>query len=362
LLIVFARLSVSGVRKVNRLLKSVLLTFCSLATVACTTPPKVLTEPEPFDPHNKWGFVDSTGKVVIEPKYEAVKPFSEGLAAVVKDRRWGYIDKTGKEVIEPKYDVVTPFSNDMAAVSKGGKWGYIDKTGKLKIELNYDNAKPFSEDFAGVQEGNTWSYITKEGKPIAGGYRDVGKFACGLGAFRGEQGWGFIDETGKVIIKEKYSQATAHNKDCIAEVTTLDGRFGLIDKAGVIVYKERLEAPSLFADGLSVIETKGRWGFVDKTGKFVIPATYFSAEKFNGGLALVRTKDGYGYVDPKGKMVIEAKFPNAQSFTDGEKGLAAVRIKDGKWGYIDRTGKLVIESKYQAATPFVEELAAVQVD
>ncbi len=177
----------------NRLLISLLLTVSSLATVACTTPPKVLTEKEPFDPHNKWGFVDSSGKVVIEPKYEAVKPFSEGLAAVVKDRRWGYIDKEGKEAIEPKYDVVTPFSNDLAAVSKGGKWGYIDKTGKLVIPLNYDDAHPFSEEYAGVKEGNTWSYIDKTGKSIAGGYKDIGKFACGLGAFKSDQGWGYID-------------------------------------------------------------------------------------------------------------------------------------------------------------------------
>ncbi|HNB24445.1 MAG TPA: WG repeat-containing protein, partial [Candidatus Melainabacteria bacterium] len=173
----------------NRLLKSVLLTFCSLATVACTTPPKVLTEKEPFDPHNKWGFVDATGKVVIEPKYESVKPFSEGLAAVVQDRRWGYIDKTGKVAIEPKYDVVTPFSDGMAAVSTNGKWGYIDKTGKLVIPLDYDGAKEFSEGFAGVKEGNYWSYISKENKKIAEGYKDIGKFSCGLGAFKTDAGW-----------------------------------------------------------------------------------------------------------------------------------------------------------------------------
>ncbi len=136
--------------------------------------------------------------------------------------------------------------------AKVEKWGYIDKTGKLVIPLNYDDAHPFSEEYAGVKEGNTWSYIDKTGKSIAGGYKDIGKFACGLGAFKSDQGWGYIDETGKVIIKEKFTEASAHDKDCIAEVTTPDGRFGLIDKGGVIVYKERLEAPSAFADGLIV--------------------------------------------------------------------------------------------------------------
>jgi hypothetical protein len=46
----------------------------------------------------------------------------------------GYIDKAGKVVIEPRFDVVGEFSEGLAVVSIGGKWGYIDKTGKYVWE------------------------------------------------------------------------------------------------------------------------------------------------------------------------------------------------------------------------------------
>jgi WG containing repeat len=35
----------------------------------------------------KWGFIDKTGKVVIEPRFEAVNDFSEGLAVFTQRGR-----------------------------------------------------------------------------------------------------------------------------------------------------------------------------------------------------------------------------------------------------------------------------------
>ena len=47
------------------------------------------------DKDGKWGFIDETGQIVIEPVYEGVAPFSEGLAAVRLDGKFGYINKAG---------------------------------------------------------------------------------------------------------------------------------------------------------------------------------------------------------------------------------------------------------------------------
>ena len=55
--------------------------------------------------NGKFGYIDTTGKVVIPCKYTYTAPFSEGFAAVNvmgAQNLWGFIDKTGKEVVEPK--------------------------------------------------------------------------------------------------------------------------------------------------------------------------------------------------------------------------------------------------------------------
>ncbi|EIQ8871589.1 WG repeat-containing protein, partial [Campylobacter coli] len=47
---------------------------------------------------------DKNGKIVIEPKFDGVGNFSEGLARVELNGKYGFIDKSGKIVIEPKFD------------------------------------------------------------------------------------------------------------------------------------------------------------------------------------------------------------------------------------------------------------------
>lgn len=55
------------------------------------------------DSKGKWGFVNSDGKIVIEPEYEGAMSFSNGLAAVCKDSKWGFIEESGELVIDYTY-------------------------------------------------------------------------------------------------------------------------------------------------------------------------------------------------------------------------------------------------------------------
>ena len=83
----------------------------------------------------KLGFIDKTGKWIIDANYEFVGLFQEGLAFVVVNGKYGFIDKTGTMVIEPQFGEAFGFIDGIAEVyidgeSLMGKRGYIDKTGK----------------------------------------------------------------------------------------------------------------------------------------------------------------------------------------------------------------------------------------
>lgn len=70
-----------------------------------------------------WGFVDSTGKVVLTYKYNHAKSFSNGLAAFCRNNKWGYIETEFKEVIEPAFMDANDF-NDCGSsfVLSNNKW------------------------------------------------------------------------------------------------------------------------------------------------------------------------------------------------------------------------------------------------
>lgn len=82
-------------------------------------------------------FINKTGNTVVDLEKlnvnEILLPgFSEGLVGVrIGGNKWGYMDKAGKLVIEPKFDMVRNFSNGLASVQKNGIDYYIDKTGKI---------------------------------------------------------------------------------------------------------------------------------------------------------------------------------------------------------------------------------------
>ncbi|SRR5216683_6669258 len=135
----------------------------------------------------KYGYIDESGKFMINPSYEDAHNFSEGLAAVCQGkgcyraldkkelpRKWGYIDKTGSMVISPQFDAANNFKEDLASASVGGKWGYIDKKGTFVINPQFDNAGDFDKGFATIaisaHEGEStlykWGYIDKTSKVI----------------------------------------------------------------------------------------------------------------------------------------------------------------------------------------------------
>ncbi|MBO4292950.1 MAG: WG repeat-containing protein [Clostridia bacterium] len=54
----------------------------------------------------KWGFVDKTGKIVVNCEYDKVTELNGyGFAGIYKNGKWGSIDSEGKIVQAPKYEI-----------------------------------------------------------------------------------------------------------------------------------------------------------------------------------------------------------------------------------------------------------------
>ena len=154
---------------------------------------------------------------------------------------------------------------------------------------------------------------------------------------------------------------------CQAQETELypvrvNGKEGYIDATGRIVIKPQFDEVSrYFSEGLAKVKVGDKWGYIDKTGRVVINPQFDGAGAFSEGLAPVKIGEIYGYIDKIGRIVINPQFDSASCFSEG---LAAVRVGDwenGKSGYIDKTGKYVINPQYGEAVSFSEGLACVMI-
>lgn len=180
---------------------------------------------------------------------------------------------------------------------------------------------------------------------------------------------GFIDRSGKVVIKPQWSGANDFSEG-LAVVAVDSPRYkeGYIDATGKLVIEAKFDEAGDFEDGLALVGVgefglhdsgDHKFGFIDKNGNWVIAPTYRTMYGFSEGLAAVMNDDGkWGFVDKSGKVVIPFQFENGSFFSEG---LAPMFSKEkSRYGYIDRSGKWNIEPQFTQASGFVDSVAVVK--
>ena len=301
----------------------------------------------------KYGFVDTTGKLVVPLKFDDAGEFSEGLARV-QDRSdeflWGYTDKTGKLVIPYRYTFAGDFFEGLAPVAgyveaengmRSLKWGFIDKTGKTIIPLQYEQANGFSEGLAAVKNGDRWGYIDITGKEVIPcTFYSAQSFVDGMAAVMfvmdPPYSWGYIDKVGEFTITPHLVCFDVSSFYYGADLAIIrngnNGIFknGFINKYGMIAIQQVYDNASPFIEGYAAVEKNGSWGFIDEKGNLVIPLEYSKASQFFDGLAAVKKDGKAGYIGKNGEIVIPLEYDETYAFTNG----IAVVKKDGRYGLL----------------------------
>ncbi len=300
------------------------------------------------------GFIDKTGRVVVQPKYSNAKPFSDGLAAVEVtqengEKLWGFINDKNEFVIKPQYVIVDSFANKLALVLPKNvfKSVFIDQRGNIAIPSREDLrfTASFSEGFAPVYAKDKWGLIDTTGKVIVEPKFDyIRNFSNGLAFVSVGKGFntlgGYIDRAGHLAVPLTYKQGTNFVGDIALVSSGVFSYLSLIDRHGNII-KQKIDG------SCGQIED-------DFSGNLLPARLELSSQK-----GFFRN-DGCGYLDAQGNIAIppNPKVEKAGTFSEG---LAPVKI-NSKWGYIDRLGNVLITPKFETVTPFHNGLAYATVN
>ena len=182
----------------------------------------------------RWGFIDNEGKTKIAPAFAGTGFFQNGFCPVQNDEgKWGFINTSGVVVIACKYDNVSPFYEKVAKVYIGGKWGIIENNGKYVLQPQYDNIDVDKDKYL-VEQGDKFGWVDKNGKVIIASRFDDGfPFnASKYAAVKQGEKWGYIDSKGDFAINPQFDFAFGFDGD-IAPVR-VGNKVGFIDKTGKI--------------------------------------------------------------------------------------------------------------------------------
>lgn len=228
--------------------------------------PKV-TQLKPVYENGRWGYADQSGRVVIEARFDAALPFTDGLArvGVVNEKlpeiqgepnlKWGYIDERGHVRVELRYAVLRDFSEGLAAAAvldterperpklgRGDRrnlsWGYINRDGGEVIPMQFLAAGDFAEGLAAVSPSG------------ADGDSQSERSLCGPLAT-----YGYIDATGAFVIKPQFTHAAKFENGrarvavgrityagrCVCCNPRFIGKHGYVDRVGTFIADEPQE-------------------------------------------------------------------------------------------------------------------------
>ena len=126
-----------------------------------------------FSHKGKRGFLNvNDGRIVIKAEYDKAWVFSEGLAAVVKDKKIGFVNAVNEVVIPFRYDYANRngwaidylFRDGYCTMTdERGACGLIDKAGNWVVEPQYDCIwTPHGAGYRIVKDGDKYGLLNPE--------------------------------------------------------------------------------------------------------------------------------------------------------------------------------------------------------
>ncbi|WP_338541896.1 WG repeat-containing protein [Paenibacillus tundrae] len=353
---------------------------------------------------NRNQLINSKGKVIFQDKsIEYIGGFDNGLAIAKKNGKIGYLNTKGKFVISPTYEAGTSFYNQAALVKKNGKWALINTKGKLLTAFNiedkeYGTAYRKSGLFP-VKINGQWGSMNYKGQlvvpaefrnkiefrgnalewglhrdaysaivqqdglviPLDKQYHSVDEPQNGLWKIQGS-GEGVVAVTGKIIVEPQDEQKVILSGDgsyAVRDMKDPSAGWTFYKKDQTLLFESNYTDIQAFSEELAAVKLNQKWGYVSKQGDIKISAQYEEANLFQMGSAVIRKNGKYGLIGTRGEIILPIKYDeivpliertnymnNQIEKVTTKNPLYRVKLKKS-YGIVDSRGKVVMDVKYE---------------
>ena len=233
----------------------------------------------PIRQGEKWGYLNTDGKLAIPAKYDRVTGFNGGHAVAMLNKNFIILNTNGEESAVEGSGVldVKEFAGDLAPYRAADKnFGFVDGQGKVAIKAQFESVGYFVDDLA-------WAK-TSDGKV------------------------GYINKTGEWVINPQFAAAKEFDASTgLARVKTGD-TWGYVNKGGELTKISDTDLWSDFSEGLAEGRKGGKVGFYNPQGEWVIQPQFEGSRAFKNGYAAVKKGDKWGMIDKQGNIVIQPTY------------------------------------------------------
>jgi hypothetical protein len=332
----------------------------------------------PVSSGEKWGLIDRSGQYQVNPQFDALYPIPGApIFAVAVGNKIGFVDREGDYLVNPQFDEVDEFdAQGRAMAGLGGKYGLINTTGQFVIAPQFDHLSSrhlpeggvqyFSAGLARARLDDKWGFIDETGAWA------INPQFVATGFFDAQTGLAPVE---MVEVRQSEDAEAARNWELqqrsqeeqasywgyrhtrpprpVFTIRSEKRSWGFIDKTGKLVIRATFDEVGSFGEsGLAPVRVGDKWGFIDANGAFKINPQFAGVGPFtmvgDGWMALaaMRTEAGevrFGAIDSVGTMLFTPQFAELQAFDSD--GTAPARMGDN-WGLVNAAGRFVINPVY----------------
>ncbi len=317
----------------------------------------------------KYGYVDTTGSVKIEPKFNFALQFKEGLAAVREKDKYGFIDENGSYVIAPQYEMAESFNSGLAVVYLKGKPFAINKKNQKVIDTIYSKIEKFNNGFAHVcSKNNLWGVVDSLGKVVikptlAWGISFTDDYATIRKPIKQDDFdcyYAVINKKYQIVLPfDKYTYIQYLGNDLFF-VNPKDGGRLIINKSGKTIFKEDIyfnyDYNFNFNEGLAIIsivekpytnQERSYSAIADTNGTIIFKDKfrYGGATRFKGNYAFAKQSDNlFWAINKKGEKKL---IDSIESIDDAKSdNIFIYKNTNGHYGLIDGNANITVKAKY----------------
>lgn len=276
------------------------------------------------DNKDKWGLRDSSGNILIEPRFSWINKLVNGYSKVVANGRIGYINKFGSIICEPKYlegkdFEVNMLSGTIAHIRSEKGWGIIDGTGKEILQSIYHQIIPLKDGNA-IISFKTYSTIIE---------------------------YGLVDHKMNIVIPIKYRYLKESKDQLLIAIINNNYESSkqiLITKKGKLITTIPLPDLAYIAPDYYTFDSHStKKGLLKLSiNKAVLPAEFREINILPNHHYLVKKEYYYQIFNQEGKAVVPEESVSIEVLEGGKYYLAKLKALNNinhKYGFYDSSGK-----------------------
>jgi hypothetical protein len=125
--------------------------------------------------------------------------------------------------------------------------------------------------------------------------------------------------------------------------TKVKGLWGFIDQSGKMIIPAQFEFVDDFYEDWAAVKLVGRAFYVDRVGRTVLTTPFENVGRFRNARAVVRLNGRSGLIDREGKIIVKPQFPSLEMVSDE---LIRVEDREKGIGYLNYSGEFIWKLTY----------------